>query len=378
MTTNTSTCPSAETLAQYLDGSLSPKERAEVEAHIAACEDCFEQVAAVAVLETEREHAVAARGGEIKRLAPTRSRWLAAAAVLVLGIGWWSWTADDGVPRRQMVGEEPLQADDGALLRQVDDGTWRRQVDNGALLRQPDGAARRQAIAALRQADDAARRQAAAASLAWAERLGSEQDLRAAAARGWSRQALAFNDGSLPPEKRGFRLGVHLLDARTAAAARDDAGWLVALADAAPLLPREVDATTERLARPRERVDVSARREEIKQGPGAFLLRLDDVSARRQEIERLAVSARMVDPMAFDLGAWTEAGRLAAMGGKPDLLADPAYQARLDEFLRRALDSRDVNVQRELTAIRPYLQKERSPDDMADLARAFETIILKH
>jgi hypothetical protein len=56
VTANTSTCPSAETLAQYLDGSLPPIQRAEVEAHLAACEDCFEQVAAVAVLETECEH----------------------------------------------------------------------------------------------------------------------------------------------------------------------------------------------------------------------------------------------------------------------------------------------------------------------------------
>jgi hypothetical protein len=65
VTANASTCPSAETLAQYLDGSLSPVQRAEVEAHLAACEDCFEQVAAVAVLETEREHATEDWGGKI-------------------------------------------------------------------------------------------------------------------------------------------------------------------------------------------------------------------------------------------------------------------------------------------------------------------------
>jgi hypothetical protein len=302
VTINTSICPSAETLAQYLDGSLSPRERAELEAHIAACEDCFEQVAAVAVLETENEHAVAAREGGIKRLAPARSRWLAAAvaAVVVLGIGWLSWIAAD-----------------------------------------------------------AARRQATAASLAWAERLGGERDLRAAAARRWrdEGQALAFG-GSLPPEKRGFRLGVHLLDARTAAAADDDTGWDEALDAAARLLPRADDATAERLARLRER---------------------NGVSDRRAELERLAVSARMADPMAFDLGAWTEAGRLAVIGGKLELLANPAYQARLYEFLARPLAGREANVQQELTAIRASLQdRPPSPDEMSDLARTFETIILKH
>jgi hypothetical protein len=61
-------------LAQYLDGSLPPIQRAEVEAHLAACEDCFEQVAAVAVLETEREHAREGRGGELVPLAPSPSR----------------------------------------------------------------------------------------------------------------------------------------------------------------------------------------------------------------------------------------------------------------------------------------------------------------
>ena len=302
MTADTSTCPSAETLAQYLDGSLSPAQRAEVESHAASCEDCFEQIAAVAVLETEREHAEGARAGELATLAsapaPARARWWAAAvaAVLLVGIGWGLWAVVMGV-----------------------------------------------------------RRQAAAASLAWAERLGGERDLRTAAARRWRDEglALAFG-GPLPTDKRVFRLGVHLLDARTAFAAGDDAGWAEAIDTAASLLAGADSATVERLAR---------------------LHRRTGAPDPRAELEKLAVTARAADPVAFDLGAWAEAGRLAALGGNSELLANPAYRARLDEFAGRL----PAGGAKELAMIRVRLQGgSPSPSELADLARVFETILLKY
>jgi anti-sigma factor RsiW len=302
VTADTSTCPSAETLAEYLDGSLSPIQRAEVEAHIATCEDCFEQIAAVAVLETENEHATEGRGGELVHLAPTRSRWFAtaAAAVVLVGIGWW----------------------------------WLNTAD-------------------------AVRRQAAPASLAWTERLGEEQDLRAAAARRWRDEgrALAFG-GSLPSGKRSFRLGVQFLDAKTALAADDNTGWVEALDAVGQLLPRADGAIVERLAR-------------LSTHKGA--------SNRWAELERLAVAARAADPVAFDFGAWTEAGRLAALGGKVALLENPTYRARLDEFLGHLAAGDNANVQQELTTIRVRLHKRSPlPEELPDLARTFESILLKY
>jgi len=305
LSTDTPTCPSAETLAQYLDGSLSPAQRVKVESHIAGCEDCFEQVAAVAVLETEREHAEGARAGEVAILtpAPARTRWWAAAvaAVVIVGIGW---------------------------------GWWATAM--------------------------AVRRQAAAASLAWAERLGGEQDLRTAAARRWrdEGQALAFG-GPLPADKHSFRLGAHLLDARTALAAGDDTAWAEAIGTVASLLAgadgaiAQRLATARRLARPRQRTG--------------------DLD---MELEKLAVTARAADPIAFDLGAWAEAGRLAALGGNRTLFASPTYRARLDEFARHLPAG---GADQELAVIRARLQGgPPSPAELADLARAFETILLKY
>ena len=44
----TSPCPVPELLAIYLDGGLSPAERADLEPHLAACADCARAIAATA------------------------------------------------------------------------------------------------------------------------------------------------------------------------------------------------------------------------------------------------------------------------------------------------------------------------------------------
>jgi len=47
-------CPDAERLASYLDGVASPEERAQIDAHLATCEDCYFVVAETVQEERER------------------------------------------------------------------------------------------------------------------------------------------------------------------------------------------------------------------------------------------------------------------------------------------------------------------------------------
>ncbi len=75
-------CLDANTMAEYIDGTLDPRQRTEVETHLAECEDCYE------VLEDGLRAAVPARQMP-SATRPVRSRWLwVAAAVLVLGTTW--------------------------------------------------------------------------------------------------------------------------------------------------------------------------------------------------------------------------------------------------------------------------------------------------
>ena len=49
-------CPDAERLASYLDGVASPEERAQIEAHLATCEDCYFVIAETVQEERERRN----------------------------------------------------------------------------------------------------------------------------------------------------------------------------------------------------------------------------------------------------------------------------------------------------------------------------------
>lgn len=170
-------CPSAETLAAYLDGKLGASERASVEMHLADCEDCFEQVAAAAAFQSEE----AERGvvTQLPRIRPQPARWIAVAAAL------------------------------GAVAV----GVWLTRGRPDLVKGSPD-------------------------ALAWAERLGGPDELKMAAARAWSDASggLAFGSG-LPASKRAFRLGVHLLDARVALEAEETDLLFAALVRSAELLP---------------------------------------------------------------------------------------------------------------------------------------------
>ena len=81
------TCPTAEELACYIDGALSPQERARVAEHLASCESCFEVYSGVLQFQLESEPAPL---GEVVPFPGEKRRppwWSSIAALLVVGVG---------------------------------------------------------------------------------------------------------------------------------------------------------------------------------------------------------------------------------------------------------------------------------------------------
>jgi hypothetical protein len=83
------TCPTAEELACYIDGTLSPEERTRVAEHLSSCESCFEVYSEVLQFQLESEPApmgeVVPFPGERRR--PPVPLWSSIAALLVVGVG---------------------------------------------------------------------------------------------------------------------------------------------------------------------------------------------------------------------------------------------------------------------------------------------------
>lgn len=289
-------CPSAETLAAYLDGKLPAAERAAVEKHLADCEDCFEQVAAAAAFQAEE----AERGvlTQLPRVRRQPARWVAVAAALVT----------------------------------VAVGVWLTRGRPDLVNRSPD-------------------------ALAWAGRLGSTDELEAASARAWTDEAGGFGFGSgLPPAKRAFRVGVHLLDARVAFEAGEAERLSAALQRSTALLSGEPRAN-EIAETLRAGVDSS------------------DMSSMREMLDWLTSTGRALEPAAFDLGAWAETGRLAALGGNIKVL-ESDFAAAANPELASTLTA-DPAAARELSAIRAALADRRvSAQELRDLERSFQQLLL--
>lgn len=93
MSTMEKFCPESETLALYLEGGLSPEERARVTSHLAACDDCRRAVALTSSLEAAPASAAVnevllqrvVAGSRKRRITPLAVA--AAAAFLAVGIG---------------------------------------------------------------------------------------------------------------------------------------------------------------------------------------------------------------------------------------------------------------------------------------------------
>jgi hypothetical protein len=84
-----SACPDPETLAAFVENRLPLDRRAPIEAHLAACEDCYEVFAAAAQVVAEDAPARGALVGA-GRIRPVHLLPLAAAALLALAV-WPTW-----------------------------------------------------------------------------------------------------------------------------------------------------------------------------------------------------------------------------------------------------------------------------------------------
>lgn len=310
-------CPLAEQLAAFADGRLAGAEREQVEAHVAECEDCFEQLAGALELKALRA-AQAPREQPVPLPPPQRHRWLLGlAAVLAIGLG---------------VGIVVTNA------RTRSDATT------------------------------------AVASLRWADELGAGATLAEASRQAWIAGAEQGFGAGVDRRSRAFRLGVHLLDARVADRAGDPSGWQSAVHFAEVLLGDDA-----RDARKGEASDVER----------------DVAAARASRLAEMTARARVIAPAAFDLGAWSESGRLAALaaagaageaggagvreGALPALLTDPNFWTTLAELRRDPELAEEPAVPRALervASLRPGAGASR--EALQRLADACEHVILLH
>lgn len=116
--TETNLHPDDETLAAYVDGTLSPPQREDVTQHLASCEDCYEIFAETARFLHEQD--ADSKSGDVVPFRrrgvqmPARS-WIAVAAVLLVALlGAWLLLRGGSGPT------DPLQASSGELLALLD------------------------------------------------------------------------------------------------------------------------------------------------------------------------------------------------------------------------------------------------------------------
>ena len=81
------------------------------------------------------------------------------------------------------------------------------------------------------------------------------------------------------------------------------------------------------------------------------------------------------DPVALDLGRWTEAGRLAAASHHTRYFADPYFRAVLAELAELGVSQ---PVEQALDAIRTNTSPTPSEIDLAELEKGFRHLILLH
>jgi hypothetical protein len=82
-------CPTAEDLACYIDGALSPQEAARVTEHLASCESCFEVYSGVLEFQLESEPVPVGKVVPFPTEKPRQpvAWWTSIAAFLVVGVG---------------------------------------------------------------------------------------------------------------------------------------------------------------------------------------------------------------------------------------------------------------------------------------------------
>lgn len=255
-------CPAPEVLAAFVDGRLTGDARRRVAAHLDACADCYELFSETVRFQGEEEP----RGRVVTsdRFGSRQWHWpaVAAAAVLILLVL-------VAVPVLRMDPERPVVAT------------------------LPGGAAALSAgelVAAIEVADE----EALARALRVPEPGG----------------AFGFAPARMDAETAAFRAGVWLVAVRAAARAGDAEAAQVALRELATAL--EATERADDLEKPLASAAQAAREERLGE--------LEEAATRLE-----ARAAELLEPLPLSLGAWAEAGRLAAALGDEEFFRSAAF-----------------------------------------------------
>lgn len=307
-------CPSAEEIGAYLAGGLSAADRARLEEHFASCEECYETVRAVAAWQEES-------AGEKGKVAA-----MVAGTVVPLDGGHEVRHRRRGVP--MALAALLLVALAFPVYRSF---TRLPTLDTGALVAAPPAA-----YAGDRQA------------LTW--------------------KGESFKGGSstagLPTFERSFRLGVLAMGVETGLEAGDADLTL----DAAQRIHLLLQDTPSLAPARRGYEDLLAGVAEAQPpfAPAAF---------REPAAAAEAALAKAANPVFFDLGRWTAAGRLAAIYEDAGYFQRPEVRRFAARLPRQKADV-DPRVLSEVRAIKEILERASlDAEDLTEIRRRFEEIL---
>lgn len=312
-------CPTAEDLACFIDGTLSPEEAARVTEHLASCESCFEVYSGVLQFQLESEPA--AEGGDVIPFPisgwrkVTKPRWvvssLAALLLIGLGGGYFYFLAP---PAPLMTADltAPFQGKTGLA-----ESFWRGEVTRGLEETEP----------------------------------GNE----------------------LPPDTAAFRIGVQLVNLQVSL--RNDDGPTAT----GVVIPAILGTLKDQIGTGDLQKSYGWITSTIEKGKKTGKPTPHDLLP---QVSRLATESRAyLDPLYFDLGQWVEAGRIAAISHSPAFFQQSDNQTFLRRALwRDRLSFKDSKLpegsRKELEAIQQILSKsDLQPDDYDRLKQHFKNIL---
>jgi hypothetical protein len=178
----------------------------------------------------------------------------------------------------------------------------------------------------------------------------------------WTGHANSFLFGSGPTRAQtAFRIGVQEVDFRVALeeGRREDASAALQTLHSLSRAAGDRALFSERWSHMEEALSASASKERFVEELG---LLDEDLYAG-------------FDPVALDLGRWTEAGRLAAASHHTSYFADPHFRAVLAELAALGLSQ---PVKQALDGIRTNTSPTPSETDLAELEKGFRQLILLH
>lgn len=326
-------CPDPETLAAFIDRRLPDAERGRLAEHLSECPDCYEIfVDTVRVLEEEpdgvgegADPVVDRESGQAPIRPPVRpGPWarvvrtaLPLAAVLIVAVGVW------------LVVQPGGGADDGAPGAGLPEA--------GAL------------VAELR--------------------MDAVTD-EVFESRGWPVTRGGASPGNGPVPTRAvdrdvaFRLGALTVDLATALNGRRTELAIRLTHQIEDLLAEEVD-----LSEPLVRSYRDLR--------GSLEAGETSSSAAGRAAEAASLVEERVGAAVFRLGAWAEAGRLAAQGGDARFFDRPVVRRSAERLDGQDLGSLELppEVVREVERVTRLLEAGAGPDDLSTLERAFTEIV---